>query len=91
MVEEQVSTIRERLKQPLPGIPAQLKMSPQNRITTFSDLPSKKAGVLLLLYPKVNDLNVIFTKRTIYDGPHSGQISLPGGKFETFDNQMSKS
>lgn len=88
MVEEQVRLIRKLLGQPLPGISAQLKMSPQHRRIPELEQTPQKAGVLLLLYPRNDDLTIIFTKRTTYDGPHSGQISLPGGKIETFDSSI---
>ena len=88
MVEEQVRLIRKLLGQPLPGISAQLKMSPQHRRIPELEQTPQKAGVLLLLYPRNDDLTIIFTKRTTYDGPHSGQISLPGGKTETFDSSI---
>ena len=82
MVEEQVRLIRKLLGQPLPGISAQLKMSPQHRRIPELEQTPQKAGVLLLLYPRNDDLTIIFTKRTTYDGPHSGQISFPGGSQE---------
>ncbi len=88
MIEEQVRMIKARLQEPLPGISAQLKMSPEHRRDLFTDLPPQKAGVLLLLYPKEKTLSTIFIKRTTYDGPHSGQVSLPGGKSETFDSSI---
>lgn len=88
MVEDQVKLIKERLRKPLPGISAQLKMSPQHRRMMNPGQYPQKAGVLLLLYQKEEELAIIFTKRTTYDGPHSGQISLPGGKTETFDSSI---
>ncbi len=88
MVEDQVRMIKERLGKPLPGISAQLKMSPQHRRMMNPIQDPQKAGVLLLLYPKEEEMATIFTKRTTYDGPHSGQISLPGGKIETFDSSI---
>jgi 8-oxo-dGTP pyrophosphatase MutT (NUDIX family) len=40
----------------------------------------RKAGVLLLLYPKDGKLRVLLTRRTDRVLHHRGQISLPGGE-----------
>jgi 8-oxo-dGTP pyrophosphatase MutT (NUDIX family) len=40
------------------------------------------AGVLLLLYPKNNELVLVLTRRTDRVVNHQGQISLPGGRQE---------
>jgi 8-oxo-dGTP pyrophosphatase MutT (NUDIX family) len=37
------------------------------------------------LYPREDALYTVFIKRPEYEGYHSGQISLPGGKFQTED------
>ena len=41
---------------------------------------ARKASVLLYFYEYKNELYLTLIKRTTYDGPHSGQIGLPGGK-----------
>ena len=46
---------------------------------------AKKAGVMLLCYPKNNKMHLSLIKRSEYNGVHSGQISLPGGKKEKED------
>lgn len=49
---------------------------------------AKLAAVLLLLFPKDDQLSTIMIKRNEYPGVHSGQIGLPGGRQEygeTFD------
>ena len=48
----------------------------------------RDSGVLLLLYPVNGVLVTVFMKRTEYGGPHSGQISFPGGKFENGDSSL---
>jgi len=45
----------------------------------------RKSGVLLLIYPKDSVWHIALTKRNVYHGTHSGQISLPGGKMEASD------
>ncbi|MFC0876539.1 NUDIX hydrolase [Saccharicrinis sp. FJH2] len=83
--------LHERLKEELPGQEAQLKMvPPSGRSNRFQpmDYPVM-SGVLLLLFKKNGNWNTVFIKRTDYDGVHSGQISLPGGKKEKEDADLS--
>ena len=37
---------------------------------------------MILLYPNNSEIFTTLIKRQVYKGVHSGQISLPGGKFE---------
>jgi len=82
-----------RLSLDLPGIDAQLTMAPVHRINDIkSGLQSNdsvKSSVLILLYPAGESIKTVVMLRPSYDGVHSGQISLPGGKWETSDNDMS--
>jgi 8-oxo-dGTP pyrophosphatase MutT (NUDIX family) len=66
---------------------AQLRMSPLPRPFKRADVPGmpRLAAVLILLYPVSNTLSFVLMRRTEYEGVHSGQISLPGGKCE--DNE----
>lgn len=77
--------LKEEFKRELPGEMAQAKMAPKVRQDLKTPPKRRNAGVLILLYPKNNELYVVFIKRSEYDGVHSGQISLPGGKFEPGD------
>nr|WP_256471439.1 CoA pyrophosphatase [Solitalea agri] len=47
---------------------------------------ARQSSVLILLYPKATSILIPFIQRPIYDGVHSGQIGLPGGKMESFDS-----
>src|SRR4051812_34463267 len=66
------------------AIAAQLRMAPQPRPIRRAEQPGnpRLASVLLLLYPVEGVLHFVLTQRPEYDGVHSGQISLPGGKRE---------
>jgi 8-oxo-dGTP pyrophosphatase MutT (NUDIX family) len=81
--------IRRALQQPLPGLAAQMLMSPPGRP---NDVPQgvapREAGVLLLLYPKDDALHFVLTRRTERLGNHSGQISFPGGRREASDADL---
>ncbi len=78
--------IQQELEKKLPGISSHLKMTPYSRKSAKEalalNLNPKNAAVLILLYQKDNSVFFTLTKRTEYNGPHGGQISLPGGKKE---------
>jgi 8-oxo-dGTP pyrophosphatase MutT (NUDIX family) len=82
-----LKTLENRLKKPLPGLQAQLKMTPHPRPghKTYKEIGNScfKAGVLLLLYPWKGRLHLILTKRTEKLSHHQAQISLPGGRQDT--------
>jgi 8-oxo-dGTP pyrophosphatase MutT (NUDIX family) len=80
--------LKDDLKKALPGEKAHLKMAPGIRDYFKPNTKSRKAGVLILLYPKNQELYVAFIRRTEYNGPHSGQISFPGGKAEKEDTNI---
>jgi 8-oxo-dGTP pyrophosphatase MutT (NUDIX family) len=44
--------------------------------------------VLILIYPEGQAVHLVLTKRNEYDGPHSGQVSFPGGAWEPEDNSL---
>jgi 8-oxo-dGTP pyrophosphatase MutT (NUDIX family) len=73
----------------LPGVEAHLRLAPEIRI---QDLKSgntapdaMQSAVLILLYPVDGRLKTVVILRNEYNGMHSGQISLPGGKAEDSD------
>jgi 8-oxo-dGTP pyrophosphatase MutT (NUDIX family) len=78
--------VRAALRKPLPGLAAQMRMSPQPRpgAERILDplLDCRRAGVLLLLYPGADGLSFALTRRTESLASHQGQISLPGGSVE---------
>lgn len=73
----------------LPGIKAHMRMAPQNRFPNGEmSIPSgaRNSSVMILLYLKDGRLHMPLIQRPLYNGAHSGQISLPGGKWEPTDN-----
>lgn len=85
--EQFVTTLRERLRQELPSSAAHLRMMPSFR-TAQMLVPSKDAkesGVLILLYPAGDSVQLVLIQRTIDGGSHSGQIAFPGGRREALD------
>ncbi len=85
--------VRRGLRGPLPGLPAQMRMSPQPRPGAERildpDLTCRHAGVLILLYPCPRPcavggeaLCLVLTRRSGKVSNHQGQISFPGGSME---------
>lgn len=82
-------SIERSLHQPLPGLPAQVRMAPIPRPlhpSTPEHRP-REGGVLLLLFPAAHggDLHLVLTRRTDTVGSHKGQISFPGGRVDLGD------
>ncbi|HNX43529.1 MAG TPA: CoA pyrophosphatase [Bacteroidales bacterium] len=78
-----------RLSEPLPGKEAQYKLAPVHRqFEKESGLTPDHAvesSVLLTLFPENNSVKSVVILRNEYDGVHSGQVSLPGGRKESSD------
>lgn len=91
-IKKFISKLQTILRQELPGENAHLKMAPPNRQNILhlinNTSSASKAGVLVLIYEKENELMIPLIKRTDYGGIHSNQISLPGGKAENKDENI---
>ena len=79
---------RRSLEGPLPGESAQLKMAPTYRGSFPDQKEAIRAAVLALLYPSGGVAHLVFIKRNEYDGPHSAQVSFPGGAWEEGDDSL---
>ncbi|MBE9518912.1 MAG: CoA pyrophosphatase, partial [Bacteroidetes bacterium] len=75
----------ELLRHKLPGEKAQLRMAPTFRGNLTSVGLPIEAAVLVLFYPSDGKTHLVFIKRNEYDGPHSAQVSFPGGAREAND------
>ena len=77
---------------PLPGWDAQRQMINYSRPRIDDvekiDPQARRGAVLLLLYPKEGKDYLVLTLRNTYEGIHSGQVSLPGGKMEETDRDL---
>lgn len=81
-----VALLEPRLRVDLPGKASHQKMAPLNRsLEPDPKQRLRESAVLILLYPKNNEPYIVFMRRPTYKGPHSGQISFPGGKREESD------
>lgn len=89
---ELTEKIAQEIRKPLPGKAVQLIMSSIQRLRELFDFHDEKkaikSSVLILLYPDQGTTMFVVTQRFTYDGIHSGQISLPGGRYETTDKDL---
>lgn len=81
--------LEQEISKELPGFDAQKSMSPSIREdligNTRPNEKTRQSAVLILLFPVNGKISTVFIKRQVYDGPHSGQVSFPGGKFDKTD------
>ncbi|WP_321295355.1 CoA pyrophosphatase [Marinifilum fragile] len=87
-LEQFTQQLNNELNNSLPGFDAQKIMSPSIRehaLKKSDPSIARDSSVLLLFYPKDGQLYLPFIKRTSGNTSHSGQISLPGGKYEESD------
>lgn len=89
MLETYIEKLKKYLELPLPGEKAHNKMLPiMDGLSVVEDVKKttiKQGSVLILLYPKAGKVYFPLMLRPNYNGVHSGQISLPGGKKEKQD------
>ncbi len=91
-MDELLLSLQAAFQKPLPGWEAQQKMlnylRPQAHEAMCIDPGARKGAVLVLLYPKGNELHTVLTLRQPYTGAHGGQVSFPGGKPEASDADL---
>ena len=87
-----IEALRGALARPLPGLPTQLGMAPRPRPGTERILDPllncKRAGVLVLLYPRAGETHLVLTRRTDALENHRGQISFPGGSIDAGEDAV---
>jgi 8-oxo-dGTP pyrophosphatase MutT (NUDIX family) len=93
-IGEVVKKLELMLRNPLPGRLGQITMAPQpvdeERFVSMIRDDHRKGAVLMLFYPDAGKSFIPFIKRPFYQGVHGGQISLPGGKWEPEDGELSQ-
>ena len=97
MFNQFINDLVKELKNELPGFAAQKLMAPLGRKPPTDYLTKnvrpKKSAVLLLIYP---DSELLFPKTILIvrpeneGGNHAGQISFPGGGFDSLDSDLSQ-
>ena len=86
---EFLENLKTEISDILPGFNAQKSMSPSIREDLIGNANpnsnTRQSAVLILLFIEENQICTIFIKRPVYEGPHSGQVSFPGGKYDETD------
>lgn len=76
----------------LPGSLAQDRMSSRPRLSIEEYLRRnpdyRESAVMLLLYPAGGSVHTLLIERPSYEGVHSGQLALPGGRKEINDTDL---
>jgi len=83
--------LKDIFSKPLPGERAQKLMSPSSRFTGNAEPNpelAKESSVFILLFEENGEWFIPLIKRPVYNGAHSGQISLPGGKRDEEDRDI---
>lgn len=87
--DELTNFLEKRLQLSMPGAPAHDLMKPKLAngapIRMKHATPAKEGGVLILIYENNGIAHFPLIQRPNYEGIHSGQIALPGGKMEESD------
>ncbi len=87
-----VQQLKRRLELSLPGNESHEIMRPSlingERIRFNNSRKPRDGAVLILFYEKDGQLRFPLIQRPPYNGPHGGQISLPGGKWEDGDQDL---
>jgi len=89
-----VVAMQKELSGTLPGMMAQIEMVPATRRSDASKLSviesRRQSAVLVLFYKRGRKTCFPLVKRVVYNGVHSGQISLPGGQYEKTDRNFAR-
>lgn len=85
-----IQQLQQKLRHPLPGRDAQLKMAHiTRRLYVEAPKEARQAAVLATLFQKNEEWHVVFIERNANDRDHhGGQISFPGGKYEPGDGSL---
>ncbi|WP_378184892.1 NUDIX hydrolase [Aquimarina sp. W85] len=93
--EKFIQLIPKIKKMSVPGEYSHFLMAPELRKQELNGLAIQEknprhAAVMMLFYPKDAITHLVLILRPEYEGVHSGQIALPGGKVETYDATYSE-
>lgn len=91
-MHELIRNIKNQIIHRLPGDSAHREMFSNIRVeqmkTIHHNEPPRESAVLILLYEKGHSWHIPLIKRTIDNHAHSGQIALPGGRYEAIDGNL---
>ncbi len=91
-IKSWLDNLKQRLNGPKPGLFSQLKMVPDHRRheKTYLEVADScnRAGVLVLLYPRLDQIHIVLTRRTSTVAHHQAQISFPGGHKDSHESVL---
>jgi len=91
-MQEFIFRLTERLRGKLPGEKAHQLMVPKldgaARIRMKPGANVRRGAVMILLYQEDDQIKFPLIQRPVYDGVHSGQMALPGGKHDEGDHSL---
>lgn len=83
--------LTQKLKEhPLPGHEAIMqKMSPYRlKVKVEPNANTRRSAILMMFYPKGDEIFLPLILRPQYDGVHGGQMAFPGGRVEQSDKNI---
>lgn len=86
-----ITTLNKRLSEkPLPGHEEIMrKMSPYRlKVKIEPNASTRRSAILMMFYPKGEDIFMPLILRPQYDGVHGGQMAFPGGRVELKDKDI---
>lgn len=91
-MDEYLNKLKRELRTPLPGWSAHEKMinyaRPKATDVDKIDPEARQGAVLALIYPRNEVAHMVLMLRNAYEGVHSNQVSLPGGRLEESDDGL---
>jgi len=91
-MDELRKMLRIALSKDLPAEEAHRLMMNYKRMTPAQamakEIEHRLSAVLILLFPRENTCRFLLLKRHDYEGHHSGQVGLPGGKMDIEDKDL---
>lgn len=93
VLEQLINSLKNALAETLPGTDAQYLMAPLHRERMELEVlkvEEYKPSAVMILFCEDADGSIFIplTERVTYNGAHSGQVSLPGGKYDTADGDL---
>jgi 8-oxo-dGTP pyrophosphatase MutT (NUDIX family) len=90
--DEFFRVLQQHLARPLPGRDVQYRMASafrRNELPDYEQLTDyRESAVCIALFERDGQIVFILIERPVYEGVHSGQIALPGGKKDPTDPDL---
>jgi len=87
-----IDRLERKLKDPKPGLQAQLSMAPIPRLgqRVYTEVEDRclKAGVMVLVYPRRGSSHLALIRRTRTVLHHRNEIGFPGGQMEPHEDTV---